>query len=176
MDFVPLTKNDCLAAHFCNNFPSSDIFDKDTMVSPSPEPNPFLSDNLVVTTPDLTQCRTCLFKVPQDTGDATKYDPQIKKWDVPCLQPSDESCLPFCAFPFTPSLPLWSLQTRSPRAYLHIFTFPPVFFHVAVGDVSQAFSVRNEQGGTNRLAKYENWITINGYVLLSAEDNDCVRT
>lgn len=47
---------------------------------------------------------------------------------------------------------------------------------MAVGDVSQTFSVRNEQGGTNRLAKYENWMTINGYVLLSAEDNDCVCT
>lgn len=42
------------------------------------------------------------------------------------------------------------------------------------GDVSQAFSVRDEHGGTNRLAKYENWMTINGYVLLSAEDNDSV--
>ncbi len=26
------------------------------------------------------------------------------------------------------------------------------------------------------LEKYENWMTINGYVLLSAEDNDCVCT
>lgn len=64
-----------------------------------------------------------------------------------------------------------------PHAYLHIFTFVvvPTPFFMAVGDVSQAFSVRNELGGANRLAKYENWMTINGYVLLSAEDNDCVR-
>lgn len=47
---------------------------------------------------------------------------------------------------------------------------------MAVGDVSQEFSVRNEPSGTNRLAKYENWMTINGNVLLSAEDNDCLRT
>ena len=47
---------------------------------------------------------------------------------------------------------------------LHIFTFPVIF--MAVGDVSQAFSVRNEQGDTNRLAKYENWMTINGCVLI----------
>lgn len=61
-------------------------------------------------------------------------------------------------------------------AYISAYLYIPPFFSMAVGDVSQAFSVRNEQGGTNRLAKYENWITINGYVLLSAEDNDCVRT
>lgn len=35
---------------------------------------------------------------------------------------------------------------------------------MVVGDVSQAFSVRNEPGGTNRLAKYEKWMTINGRV------------
>lgn len=59
------------------------------------------------------------FKVPKDTGDAIKSDARVEKWDVP-WQPSDESCLPFCAFPFTPSLPLWSLQTRSLHAYLRI--------------------------------------------------------
>lgn len=52
---------------------------------------------------------------------------------------------------------------------LHTFKSP---FLVAVGEVSQVFSVRNEQGGTNRLAKYEHWMTINDYVLLSAEDED----
>lgn len=56
-------------------------------------------------------------------------------------------------------------------AYLYVR-----FFYTAVGGVSQAFSVRNEAGGTNRLAKYENWMTINGHVLLSAGDNDCVHT
>lgn len=35
---------------------------------------------------------------------------------------------------------------------------------MVVGDVSQAFSVRNEPGGANRLAKYEKWMTINGRV------------
>lgn len=44
------------------------------------------------------------------------------------------------------------------------------------GDVSQAFSMRNEQGGANTLADDENWMTINDHVLLSAGDNDCVCT
>lgn len=44
-------------------------------------------------------------------------------------------------------------------AYLYVW--PPSSLAV----VSQAFSVRNEPGGTDRLAKYENWMTINGYVL-----------
>lgn len=148
-------------------------------ISVSPQPDLVLSDKLVVAMPhhiarfvlwSLTRCRTCLFKLPQDTGDAIRYDPQIKsetavRWVMPSL----------CAFPFTLVAPFVILPDKVPACIsLHIFTFS--FFSMAVGDVSQVFSVRNEQGGTNRLAKYENWMTINGHVLLSAEDNHCVRT
>ena len=58
---------------------------------------------------------------------------------------------------------------------MHMSAYTLIPFSMAVGDVSQAFSVRNEQGGTNRLAKYENWMTINGEVLLRPRDNDCMH-
>lgn len=101
-------------------------------LSASLQPDLFLPDKIAVVTPDhivglvlwsLTPCQTCLFKVPRDTGDAIKYDPQIKevrhfvaavRWVM----------LSLCAFPFTQSLPLWCLQTRSPHAYVYISLSP----------------------------------------------------
>lgn len=90
-------------------------------------------------------------------------------------QPSDESCLLFAHLhSFCRSL-LWCLQTRShPHLYVCMslyFPFFPPF--AAVGVVSQAVSVRNERGGTNRLANYENWTTINAYVRFKWYD--CLR-
>lgn len=78
--------------------------------------------------------------------------------------------------------PFVILADKVPRMHISAYLYVPprfsifFFFLVIVDDVSQAFSVRNELDGTNRLARYENWMTISGYVLLSAEDNDCVCT
>lgn len=103
-------------------------------ISASPEPDLFLSDKPVAAMLDhiakpivwsLTQCRTCLLKVPQDTGDAIKYDPQIKKWDIP-WQPSDESCLPFVRFHLL-RRSLCDPRRRGPCMHISAYLYIPFF-------------------------------------------------
>lgn len=179
--------NHCLTAHFCNHFSSCNTFDKETVVSRLSVSWPVslwqasshgaISHSRahpLITDPGAERVS---FKLPQDTADAIKYDAQVEKWDV-LWQPSDESCLPFVPFSIYSVAAFAILSRQGPCMHISAYPYIPFFSFlcVAVGGVSQAFSVRNEPGGTNRLAKYENWVTINGHVLLSAGDNDCVCT
>lgn len=45
---------------------------------------------------------------------------------------------------------------------VHTSAYAYVLLSAAVGVVSEEFSVRDEQRDTNKLAKYENWMTTNG--------------
>lgn len=84
--------------------------------------------------------------------------------------PSDESCLHppprLRLFPLTAGDTAFViLRRRGPGLHISAYLYAALCIPTAAA-ASQAVSVRNEPPGTNRLAKYENWITIKGNVLL----------
>lgn len=163
------------AARVCDVSSSCDISDKEATwffcIPPSPEPDPFsLWQASSHNAGSHSQPRSLIadplpnmspLKAPLDAGDAIKYDPQVGK-----VRRSVAAVRWLTPFPFvhfrTLSRCLCDPCRQGPRMHISAYLYvccPPL----AV--VSQVFSVRNEPGGTNRLAKYENWMTINGYVL-----------